>query len=239
VYDHDRKNHDQDRTRTHALEAGERRQGYVIAPYSISLTSFMRAPDYPIPSGFTDYKLSPLQAEIAAKRRAERAQSGRRGPDVVVVLLPANLVPGAVTVTQFMSRPDIPLPASFESAEDRAAYGRPRVSEPARPERPEDRAIRELLDEELASWAEEQAAEVAALEARGLTVRAPAARRHLATRRPPRRRRTPMRVSRRGARRTRSRAQRRSAMLRQTRKGRMVAMEGWMVRALVCARRAA
>jgi Domain of unknown function (DUF4157) len=143
VHEHE---YDKDRTRSPAAKTGRGYEYRMLAPGSVSMSSLMQRPEHPIPSGLTDYKLSPVPPDRAPIPQGDRGpEHGRsNAPRVVLLILPAKLVPGSVSMSSFLQRPENPIPSWFSGDAAVAAYQERQRQASA--VRPEDQALGELLD---------------------------------------------------------------------------------------------
>ena len=138
--------YDKDRTRSPAKTARADYEYRMLAPGSVSMSSFLQRPEHPIPSGLTDYKLSPVPPDRAPIPQGDRGpEHGRsNAPRVVLLILPAKLAPGSVSMSSFLQRPENPIPSWFSGDAAVAAYQERQRQASA--VRPEDQALGELLD---------------------------------------------------------------------------------------------
>ncbi len=138
--------YDKDRTRSPAKTARADYEYRMLAPGSVSMSSFLQRPEHPIPSGLTDYKLSPVPPDRAPIPQGDRGpEHGRsNAPRVVLLILPANLAPGSVSMSSFLQRPENPIPSWFSGDAAVAAYQERQRQASA--VRPEDQALGDLLD---------------------------------------------------------------------------------------------
>lgn len=138
--------YDKDRKRSPAAKTGHGYEYRMLAPGSVSMSSLMQRPEHPIPSGLTDYKLSPVPPDRAPIPQSARGpEHGRsNAPRVVLLILPAKLAPGSVSMSSFLQRPENPIPSWFSGEAAVAAYQERQRQASA--VRPEDRALGELLD---------------------------------------------------------------------------------------------
>jgi voltage-gated potassium channel Kch len=143
VHEHE---YDKDRTRSPAKTARADYEYRMLAPGSVSMSSFLQRPEHPIPSGLTDYKLSPVPPDRAPIPQGDRGpEHGRsNAPRVVLLILPANLAPGSVSMSSFLQRPENPIPSWFSGDAAVAAYQERQRQASA--VRPEDQALGDLLD---------------------------------------------------------------------------------------------